>query len=113
MFSPILNASASVILIDSWPWPRSRSLSRLSKPLSRFSPPLSTVARNTSGLVTTKFEGAIASTNWRGLKNTFFADFSSRPPPVVHFVFHLRAGVRQDGFLNADHTVSLHGPRLL
>ena len=35
------------------------------RPFTRFSPPVSSVSRSTSGLVIAKFEGAIASTNWR------------------------------------------------
>ncbi len=65
MFSPTVNASVSVILMESLPLPRSRSSSRLSRPFTRFSPPDSMVVRSTSGLVMTKLDGAIASTNWR------------------------------------------------
>src|ERR1041385_4590481 len=48
MFSPTRNASMSVILIRSFPFPRSRSVSRLLSPLIRFSPPVSAVLRKTA-----------------------------------------------------------------
>ena len=72
MLTPSSNAFWSVIEILSWPPPRSMSSSRLWRPFTRFWPPEATVSRNTSGLVSAKFDGASASMYWRVKKSTFF-----------------------------------------
>ncbi len=79
MLTPSSNAFGSVIEILTWPLPRSMSSSRLCRPLTRFIPPLVTVSRNTSGLVSAKFEGAIASMYWRVKNSTFFLVWLSSP----------------------------------
>ena len=79
MLTPSSKALLSVIEILSWPLPRSMSSSRLFIPFTRFWPPVATVSRNTSGLVSAKFDGASASMYWRVKKSTFFRVCWSRP----------------------------------
>ena len=83
MLTPSSNAFVSVIEILSWPLPRSMSSSRLLSPLTRFWPPVAIVSRNTSGLVSAKFDGASASMYWRVKKSTFFFVASSRPSTLA------------------------------
>ena len=52
---------------------------RLLRPLTRFCPPVAIVSRNTSGLVSAKFDGASASMYCRVKKSTFRFVASSRP----------------------------------
>ncbi len=79
MLTPSSKAFGSVIEILSWPLPRSMSSSRLWSPLTRFWPPVAIVSRNTSGLVSAKFDGASASMYCRVKKSTFRFVASSSP----------------------------------
>ena len=54
-----------------------------SNPLSRFSPPLSRVAASTSGLVSGKFAGESASTNWRAANSALALAAGSRSASAV------------------------------
>ena len=94
MFTPSSNALASVIEIRNWPPPRSMSSSRLCRPLTRFWPPEATVSRNTSGLVSAKFDGASASMYCRVKKSTFFLVDSSRPSTLATWSCIQRAVMR-------------------
>ena len=96
MFLPILNALASVMLICSWPSPRSMSASRLFRPRSRFSPPEASVSRTTSGLVSAKFEGDSASMYWRVKKSTFLRASAGRCSTFDTAWWMWRAAIRYD-----------------
>ena len=86
MLTPSSKAFESVIEILSWPLPRSMSSSRLLRPRTRFWPPVATVSRNTSGLVSAKFDGASASMYWRVKKSTFFLVCSGEPLDAADLV---------------------------
>ncbi len=94
MLTPSSNAFGSVIEILSWPLPRSMSSRRLWRPLTRFCPPVAIVSRNTSGLVSAKFDGASASMYCRVKKLTLRFVASSRPSTLPTASCRLSAAMR-------------------
>ena len=96
MFSPMRNASVSVILMRSWPLPRSRSVSRLFRPLIRFSPPVSAVLAQHFGIGQQEIGRAHRVDELARIEIDLLGGRRIEPVHLLHHVLH-EAGGQQVG----------------